>query len=198
MYYAYRGIGIFVLSLTLVGGCFEQTTGNDYGTDEGTGEGDDGGTAGDSGGDDGGGDDGSGGTGTGGGGTGNTGGETSGTGGTDGGGTTGAGTGSTGGNDVVECTADPPIFPEFDKQCGNVGECAMVFHTIDCCGTEVVWGINENEVDRFDAAEEICDAQYPACGCPAGPTTAEDGNTGFGPDDFEIECTDGTCKSYVP
>jgi hypothetical protein len=121
---------------------------------------------------------------------------TSETGGTGSGGSTGGGT-STGG-DVVECTADPPVFPEFDKSCTNVSECVLVFHTIDCCGTDVVWGINENEVERFEAAEAICDEQYPGCGCPAGPTMAEDGETGYGPDDFEVECTDSTCKSYVP
>jgi hypothetical protein len=123
---------------------------------------------------------------------------TSATGGTGSSGSTGGGTSNTGDGDVVECTAEPPIFPELDKHCANVGECVLVFHTIDCCGTEVVWGINETEVDRFNEAEEICDAQYPPCGCAPGPTEAEDGNTGFGPDDFEVECADSTCKSYVP
>jgi hypothetical protein len=201
MFCAYRGIGILccALSLALAGGCFENTGSADDGTDTGSsvgGTSDDGGED-SSDGDDG--DDGTGGT------TsssddetGTTGGVTSETGGTETGGSTGGGTGNTTSGDVIECAADPPVFPEFDKRCDTVSQCSLVFHTIDCCGTEVVWGINDNDVAHFDEAEAICDAQYPACGCPAGPTEAEDGDTGLVPEDFQIECTDGTCKSYVP
>lgn len=198
MFCGYRGIGLRVsaLSLTLVAGCFDQTSGNDYMTDSGTGPGDDGETSGD--GDDSGGDDGTGGTSTGDGGTGTTGDVTSETSGSESGGSTGGDTGSTTQGDVVECVADPPLFPELDKQCGSVSECALVFHTVDCCGTDVVWGINEDEVARFDEAEAICDAQYPPCGCAPGPTEAEDGDTAFEPDAFEVECNGGICKSYVP
>jgi hypothetical protein len=111
---------------------------------------------------------------------------------------TGNGAHGNGTGDDVQCGTSPVVFPEFDKSCGNDDDCALVFHTIDCCGTGEAWGINEGEVEAFEAAEAICDSQYPGCGCPAGPTEAEDGNTGMSPGDFAVRCNGGTCMSYVP
>jgi len=171
-----------VLVLMLAGACVADGDSGDDGTGS-TGSGDDGGT---DGGDGTGGDDG---TGDGGG----TGGDGGGTGGTDGTG----GTSGTGG-EGIQCGTEPVTFPEFDKSCVGNEDCALVFHTISCCGTDVAWGINVDEVPAFDAAEAICDSQFPGCGCPAGPTEAEDGNTGMSPDDFAVTCDAGTCMSYVP
>jgi hypothetical protein len=105
----------------------------------------------------------------------------------------------------TETTADtgeeimcPDVFPMFDKSCSGDNDCAVVVHTTDCCGNSVAIGINENEVDAFEAAEAICDSQYPPCGCPAGPTVAEDGNQAFDPNDLDVECVMGACTSFVP
>src|SRR5689334_17306859 len=56
--------------------------------------------------------------------------------------TGGASTGgtSTGGADV-QCTANPPVFPTFDKHCLTTQDCLLVFHQINCCGTRVAIGI---------------------------------------------------------
>jgi hypothetical protein len=187
------GFSCFLASLLLLGACAKDDDDADGGTDSADGQSDDGGTTGDQGtADDGGTDDG--GTGDGTGGTqddGSTGTET-GTGGTGSSGGTG-----TGGGDV-QCIGDPPVFPEFDKSCGGDQDCALVFHTIDCCGTDVAWGINVDDVAAFDAAEAICDSQYPPCGCAPSETEAEDGNASFNPDDFAVTCRDGTCMSYIP
>jgi hypothetical protein len=89
-------------------------------------------------------------------------------------------------------------FPEFDKTCGGEEDCALVFHTVDCCGTQVAWGINVDEVSAFDAAEAICDSQYPDCDCMAQETEADDGNSSFNHDDFAVACQSGSCMSYIP
>jgi hypothetical protein len=100
-------------------------------------------------------------------------------------------------NDTGEEIMCPGVFPQFDKTCSNDDDCAVVIHTTDCCGNSVALGINEVEVDAFEAAEAICDSQYPPCGCPAGPTLAEDGNQVFDPDQLAVECTMGSCTSFV-
>jgi hypothetical protein len=163
------------LTLVLAGACAADSDSDDDGTGS-AGSGDDGGTDGGdgTGGDDGTGDDG-GGTGTG----------------------SSAGT-ATGSGGEVQCSTEPIVFPEFDKSCGNEADCALVFHTINCCGTDVAWGINADEVPAFEAAEAICDSQYPGCGCPAQATEAEDGNTSWDPNDFAVQCDGDTCMSYIP
>ena len=195
------------LTLVLAGACAADSDSDDDGTGS-AGSGDDGGTDGGdgTGGDDGTGDDG-GGTGTGssaGTATGSS--SSTGTGssaGTGTGSSSSTGTGSssgtgTGSGGEVQCSTEPIVFPEFDKSCGNEADCALVFHTINCCGTDVAWGINADEVPAFEAAEAICDSQYPGCGCPAQATEAEDGNTSWDPNDFAVQCDGGTCMSYVP
>lgn len=100
--------------------------------------------------------------------------------------------------DTGEPIMCPGVFPDFDKTCSVDEDCAVVVHTTDCCGNSVAWGINMAEVDAFDAAEAICDGQYPPCGCPQGPTIAEDGNAVFGPNELAVGCTMGSCMSFVP
>lgn len=105
-------------------------------------------------------------------------------------------------NDTSEDTGEPIMcpdgFPEFDKSCTDDADCALVIHTTDCCGNSVAWGLGVGEVEAFDAAEAICDSQYPICDCPQGPTIAEDGNEGWEPADFAVDCMMGSCMSYVP
>lgn len=59
---------------------------------------------------------------------------------------------------AVQCGTGDSQFPEFDKNCTADGDCALVFHTVNCCGTEVALGINAGQVAAFDAAEAICDS----------------------------------------
>jgi hypothetical protein len=92
----------------------------------------------------------------------------------------------------------PEQFPSFDKSCIDADDCAAVIHTTDCCGNSIAIGINVAEVANFDAAELICDAQYPACGCPAGPTIAEDGNPILDPNDIFVSCANNGCMTSVP
>lgn len=104
---------------------------------------------------------------------------------------------TTGGNSEVMCVGEEPSFPSFNKDCGDESACALVFHTVDCCGNEEAWGIHVDEVPAFEEAEAICDSQYPGCGCPSGPVVAEDGNAAWH-DAIAVKCEAGQCMSYVP
>jgi hypothetical protein len=96
------------------------------------------------------------------------------------------------------CVGEEIYFPQFAKGCSFQDECALVFHTIDCCGTDVAWGIHVDEVQDFEAAESICDGQYPECGCPPGPTEAEDGNSTLNLGDIAVACIAEQCESLIP
>jgi hypothetical protein len=91
----------------------------------------------------------------------------------------------------------PGEFPSFDEACSVDEDCALVLHTIDCCGTELAWGIRADAVAAFEAAEAVCDGQYPACDCAPMPTLAEDGQTVMDASALAVACTMGACTSYV-
>ena len=99
---------------------------------------------------------------------------------------------------VVDCDGDAG-FPTFGKACASAADCVVRFHQIDCCGTRVAIGLAADEAHEFDIAEAICETQYPGCGCPQGPTTAEDGATAPSEDVIEVECdASSSCMTFVP
>lgn len=75
----------------------------------------------------------------------------------------------------VRCTGGNPTFPSFEKSCNTVADCVVVHHETSCCGSQLIMAINHGELARFQAAESICDKQYPACGCASQGPEAEDG-----------------------
>jgi len=81
--------------------------------------------------------------------------------------------------------------------CGLDSDCVAVFHQTDCCGTQAAWGIQKTQTGAFATAEQACDATYGGCGCPSGPTVAQDGNSSFGADNFGASCDAGHCRSFV-
>jgi len=108
-------------------------------------------------------------------------------------------TDDTGGDEDVVCVpedGEEPMFPSFDRTCDTIDDCDLVFHTVDCCGNAVAWGIRADEVEDFNDAEAICDSQYPDCGCPMGPVVADDGNAAS-PQLISVDCQMGVCWSYV-
>lgn len=120
-------------------------------------------------------------------------------------GTTSGETGSSDTNDTTttDTTTGDPImcpdeFPSFDEGCAVDQDCAIALHTIDCCGTEVAWGIRTSSVAAFEEAEAVCDAQYPQCDCAPMPTMAEDGQTVMDASQLAVACTMGACTTYVP
>jgi len=103
-----------------------------------------------------------------------------------------------GGDVAVQCTGDSPMFPAFDKACTEPGECAIGLHQVDCCGNRVAVGLAATAKAAFDAAEAVCEEQYPKCGCPQGPVVAEDGSQAFDPADVAVTCVFGACQTQVP
>lgn len=83
--------------------------------------------------------------------------------------------GASNGGSSVACTGPARAFPEFDRSCGTASDCVLVAHTTSCCGAELVQALAASAKPDFEAAEAICDAQYPACGCAAQWVDIEDG-----------------------
>ncbi len=101
------------------------------------------------------------------------------------------------GGDVVMCTGMPRSFPTFNKACTGAGDCAIVLHQTDCCGSLAALGINQGERARFDRDEALCRSMYPGCDCAARPTLAEDGNQALSPTDISVDCRVGACTTFV-
>jgi hypothetical protein len=75
----------------------------------------------------------------------------------------------------VHCWPGTASFPTFDKHCSVASDCALVVHTLSCCGNVLVMAINGGAVPAFNAAEATCNSQYPACGCASNSVAIEDG-----------------------
>src|SRR5262245_54415002 len=97
----------------------------------------------------------------------------------------------------VQCTGMSGMFPTFDKTCAVAGDCAIGVHQTNCCGATIALGLTKAEQSRFAAAEAQCVAQYPACGCPATPTVAEDDRTPIAGQSIVVECQSRMCMTTV-
>lgn len=97
----------------------------------------------------------------------------------------------------VRCTRTDPVFPTFDRACNTTADCVLVRHTTSCCGSSLFMAINHTKVARFQAAERICDAQYPACGCASQGASAEDGTLiPWGSENQIVaSCDNNVCRS---
>ena len=118
------------------------------------------------------------------------------------GGVTGDGGGTEGGlgldGGVGSCSGNATMFSNVIKACTVANACIVVFHQIDCCGSQVAVGINHASKDAFDTDEATWLATCPACGCASRPTIAEDGKTAAQMSDFKVACVNNQCRSYVP
>lgn len=121
--------------------------------------------------------------------------ETSGTDGGQSGGSQSTGGGTTGG--PLQCE-DPLQFPGVGKECAVDGDCAVVFHQTDCCGSQSAIGVDADTVDAFNKTEAMCAATWPGCGCAPQPTIAEDGESAQDPAQIVAQCVDNLCQSAVP
>jgi len=106
--------------------------------------------------------------------------------------------GGAGGGSAVSCTGTNPAFPSFDKACSAATDCVTKFHMVNCCGTLAAIGMNKAESADFDAAEAICEMQYPGCGCAQGPTMTEDGKMSTDDSLIQVDCVSGACSTVFP
>lgn len=102
-----------------------------------------------------------------------------------------------GGSFHLTCESGSATFPGLDKQCAVDADCALVDHTTSCCGSMLAIGLAKDGVAAFQQVEAACSAGYPACGCAAGPTKAEDGRDAT-QGTIMVHCASGSCASYVP
>jgi hypothetical protein len=98
---------------------------------------------------------------------------------------------------AVQCWGANPTFPGFDKACDGAYQCGVGLHQTDCCGNRVALGLVASQMDAFDDAEAICDAQYPDCECAQGPIAADDGGSTYDPAEIKVACVDGECRTFV-
>lgn len=110
------------------------------------------------------------------------------------------------GPDVVDATPDAAIvcsggaatsFPTFDRSCRGDADCFVAQHQTDCCGNSRAMGLAVSQRDAFAAAERVCSAMFPGCGCPARPPVADDGMTAVSPATIVAACRSGLCTSFV-
>ena len=97
--------------------------------------------------------------------------------------------------DTSDADVDPcSLVTGFEKACANHDTCIIGYHQVDCCGSLFALGMDQSERERFDQLEAACVVTYPGCGCPQGPTQAEDGQSGH---TIAVRCLDGQCTTFV-
>ena len=117
--------------------------------------------------------------------------------------TTSGGASAAGGNGgssdagSVVCTGPDSFVALAPKNCSTSADCGLVQHERDCCGTELLLGINVGSVQAFESAEAVCDASAPHCACAPQGVFAEDGTeVPLGDEAFiGAICDGGTCHS---
>src|SRR5262249_45859826 len=75
-----------------------------------------------------------------------------------------------------------------DRRWGNDGDCVLGIHQPDCCENPSASGMTLLERGRFDALEPLCQATYPGCGCPAGPTHTDSGEIALDTMSIRLAC----------
>ena len=104
------------------------------------------------------------------------------------------GTGGTGGAPANPCLAIPML----DRSCSTAADCFAAATIADCCGSGRNVGLRTTEQARYAELERQCEGIWPACGCPTGPTTLDDGSvirTGMS---VGLTCWQGVCTTFVP
>jgi hypothetical protein len=65
--------------------------------------------------------------------------------------------------------------PTTYEACAADIDCVIRLHQQDCCGTHISIGVTKSMAASYDMCETAWDAHFPACGCAARATTAQDG-----------------------
>jgi hypothetical protein len=129
------------------------------------------------------------------------------TGGVDGTGTAGAGGGTasggvigSGGVSGTGGTLTNPclIILTLDRSCTTTEDCFSAATIADCCGSGRVVGLRKSEQAKYADLEQQCEATWPACACPTGPTILDDGSTTMPGMSVGVTCQDGVCTTFVP
>jgi hypothetical protein len=117
--------------------------------------------------------------------------------GTGAGGSAGAG-GTTGRGGAGGATNACLAIPSLGRSCATVADCFAAITYADCCGRQRYVGLNVGEQARYATLQAQCELLWPACACPTGPTTTDDGSVLRQGTTAGIACVQGTCTTYVP
>jgi len=97
--------------------------------------------------------------------------------------------------DAGASTVDCGDFPTFDRSCDTAADCALEMRQVDCCGTQIVTGVNTDAAPAFVAAASACQSLFPLCGCAGRATSADDGSVDSGGLTASVDCVDGACRT---
>jgi hypothetical protein len=84
-----------------------------------------------------------------------------------------------------------------DRSCTTATDCFAAAHQTDCCGQRTFIGVRTSAQAQFQSLEAACEATYPACGCPVGQTTTDDGSKIQFTATPGVACVQGVCTTYA-
>ena len=111
---------------------------------------------------------------------------------------------STGGPPTPPPTRPPPRPPkpnvclprEPDRSCTTDADCAIVRRVVDCCGSDVVTGINRNDLTAHQEYLKACGMRR-SCGCMAAPTRLDDGSSQDRLGQVVATCRENVCTTSM-
>lgn len=98
--------------------------------------------------------------------------------------------------DPKECKSVPGGAPQAWRWCQQDADCDSVLHMVDCCGTQVLWGVAKTAKAGIEATETACGKYEPICDCMPKPTAADDGKP-VSSGKVQSKCTNGGCWTSV-
>lgn len=83
------------------------------------------------------------------------------------------------------------------RACTTAADCVVVKMGTDCCGNSAAVGVAKSSEKQVAQCAGERDSKWPACGCPAGPTKADDGTTdpSFGSGTADVTCHNNKCET---
>jgi hypothetical protein len=88
------------------------------------------------------------------------------------------------------------------KTCTGDADCVIKTHQLSCCGSLEAIGVSAAQAPAYSICETAWDNHFPACGCAAGPTVAEDGKAVMTLSMVAVHCvatpTGKLCMTSVP
>ncbi len=82
--------------------------------------------------------------------------------------------------------------PQPYKWCQSSDDCAHVLHQVDCCGSQIAWGVTKTSKALIESTEAACVKLQPICDCAPKPTSTEDGAV-VGRGVITTSCDAGRC-----
>lgn len=102
---------------------------------------------------------------------------------------------ATGDTAATDAGANCDFIEAYDDACSVDEDCGLVFHQIDCCGSQAALGIDSEQVTQFNETEAAC-VDPALCDCIPSPTNTQDGNAGSH-EHIEVACLGGQCRSRI-